>query len=56
MADNGSEEDPLLIRFRKMSKPVRVVYARPRAFISIAAGIAAFLSAVGLIAAGDAAC
>ena len=22
-------EDPLLVRFRKMSKPVRVVYARP---------------------------
>jgi uncharacterized membrane protein len=41
MADNG-REDPLLIRFRKMSKPVRVVYARPRTFISIAAGIVAF--------------
>jgi len=41
MADNSSE-DPLLIRFRKMSKPVRVVYARPRTFISIAIGIAAF--------------
>jgi uncharacterized membrane protein len=35
-------EDPLLARFRKMSKPVRVVYARPRTFISIAIGIAAF--------------
>src|SRR3984885_5049017 len=34
--------DPLLIRFRKMSKPVRVVYARPRTFISVAAGIVAF--------------
>jgi uncharacterized membrane protein len=42
MADNRSE-DPLLVRFQKMSKPVRVVYARPRTFISIAAGIAAFL-------------
>jgi uncharacterized membrane protein len=42
MADNGPE-DPLLIRFRKMSKPVRVVYARPRTFISVAAGIVAFL-------------
>jgi uncharacterized membrane protein len=41
MADNGPE-DPLLIRFRKMSKPVRVVYARPRTFISVAAGIVAF--------------
>jgi uncharacterized membrane protein len=35
--------DPFLARFRKMSKPVRVVYARPRTFISIAIGIVAFL-------------
>jgi uncharacterized membrane protein len=42
MADNDPE-DPLLIRFRKMSKPVRVVYARPRTFISVAAGIVVFL-------------
>jgi uncharacterized membrane protein len=35
-------EDPYLARFRKMSKPVRVVYARPRTFISIAVGIVAF--------------
>jgi uncharacterized membrane protein len=35
-------EDPLLVRFRKMSKPVRVVYARPRTFVSIAIGIVAF--------------
>jgi uncharacterized membrane protein len=41
MADNRSE-DPLLVRFQKMSKPVRVVYARPRTFMSIAAGIVAF--------------
>jgi uncharacterized membrane protein len=41
MADNRSE-DLLLVRFQKMSKPVRVVYARPRTFISIAAGIVAF--------------
>ena len=41
MADN-EPEDPLLVRFRKMSKPVRVVYARPRTFISIAAGLVAF--------------
>ena len=31
-----------LVRFRKLPKPVRVVYARPRTFISIAIGIAAF--------------
>ena len=41
MADN-LPEDPLLIRFRKMSKPVRVVYARPRTFISIVIGIVAY--------------
>jgi uncharacterized membrane protein len=41
MADK-EVEDPFLARFRKMSKPVRVVYARPRTFISIAVGIAAF--------------
>jgi uncharacterized membrane protein len=35
-------EDPFLARFRKMSKPVRVVYARPRTFVAIAIGIAAF--------------
>src|SRR5882672_12071080 len=35
-------EDPFLARFRKMSKPVRVVYARPRTFISIAIGVVAF--------------
>jgi uncharacterized membrane protein len=35
-------EDPHLVRFKKMSKPVRVVYARPRTFISIAIGIVAF--------------
>jgi uncharacterized membrane protein len=36
-------DDPFLLRFRKMSKPVRVVYARPRTFISILIGIVAFL-------------
>jgi uncharacterized membrane protein len=36
-------EDALLVRFRKMSKPVRVVYARPRTFISVLIGIGAFL-------------
>src|ERR1039457_2174552 len=41
MADNGPE-DLLLIRFRQMSKPVRVVYARPRTFISVATGIVVF--------------
>jgi uncharacterized membrane protein len=36
-------EDPHLLRFRKMPRPVRVVYARPRLFVSIALGIVAFL-------------
>ncbi len=35
-------EDPFLARFRKMSKPVRVVYARPRTFISLAVGVVTF--------------
>ena len=35
-------EDAYLHRFRKMSKPARVVYARPRLFISILIGIVAF--------------
>ena len=35
-------DDPFVVRFRKMSRPVRVVYARPRIFISIATGIVAF--------------
>jgi uncharacterized membrane protein len=41
MADKEAG-DPSLLRFRKLSRPVRVVYARPRTFISIAIGIAAF--------------
>lgn len=38
-----TELDEHLARFRKLPKPVRVVYARPRTFISIAIGIVAFL-------------
>jgi uncharacterized membrane protein len=41
MADR--EADDTLARFRKMAKPVRVVYARPRTFVSIGIGILAFL-------------
>jgi uncharacterized membrane protein len=37
-----NELDEHLVRFRKLPKPVRVVYARPRTFTSIAVGIAAF--------------
>lgn len=46
MTGKGVEEkaeDALLLRFRKMSKPVRVIYGRPRTFISIAVGVVAFL-------------
>lgn len=42
MAGKGAE-DPHLLRFRRMPRPVRVVYARPRLFISIVIGVAAFL-------------
>ena len=35
-------DDPRLLRFRKLPTPVRVVYARPRLFIAIAIGFAAF--------------
>lgn len=38
----GKEIEALLLRFRKLPKPVRVVYARPRTFIAIAVGIVAF--------------
>src|SRR6202051_5419803 len=41
MADKEAD-DPRLLRFRKLSRPVRVVYARPRTFISIAIGMGAF--------------
>jgi uncharacterized membrane protein len=41
MADREAE-DPVVARFRKMSKPLRVVYGRPRMFSSIAIGIVAF--------------
>jgi uncharacterized membrane protein len=39
---SGKEFEEHLLRFRKMPKPVRVIYARPRTFISIAIGILAF--------------
>jgi uncharacterized membrane protein len=42
VAKPGKDIDQLLHRFKKMPKPVRVVYARPRTFISIAIGIVAF--------------
>jgi len=41
MADKEAD-DPVLLRFRKMSRPTRVVYGRPRTFIAILIGIVAF--------------
>ena len=35
-------DDPVLTRFRKMPRPARVVYARPRTFFSILIGIMTF--------------
>jgi uncharacterized membrane protein len=35
-------DDPVLLRFRTMSRPVRMVYGRPRTFSSIAIGVVAF--------------
>jgi uncharacterized membrane protein len=42
MATGSEAEDAHLVRFRKMPKPARVIYARPRTFVSILIGIAAF--------------
>jgi uncharacterized membrane protein len=33
------KEDPVLVRFRQMSRPIRLVYARRRTFISLGVGI-----------------
>jgi uncharacterized membrane protein len=41
MADKDADE-AIFIRFQRMPRPVRVVYARPRTFISIAIGTVAF--------------
>ncbi len=38
-----AKEDPVLARFKKMSRPMRLVYARPRTFISLAAGVLVYL-------------
>jgi len=39
----GDTEDPVLARFRQMSRPVRVVYARPRTFVALGVGIVVYL-------------
>ena len=38
----GNEADEVLARFRKMSRPVRLVYARPRTFLAIVIGLLAY--------------
>jgi len=38
----GNELEQALLRFRRLPKPVRVVYARPRTFVAIALGVVAF--------------
>jgi uncharacterized membrane protein len=48
MADREAD-DPVLTRFRKMSRPLRVIYARPRTFLSILTGIAAFFLLPGAL-------
>ncbi|HLX16056.1 MAG TPA: DUF1345 domain-containing protein [Bradyrhizobium sp.] len=40
----GEEFEQRLVRFRKMPKLARVVYARPRSFLSMAVGIACFFA------------
>jgi uncharacterized membrane protein len=45
----NTELDEHLVRFRKLPKPVRVVYSRPRTFISIAIGIVAFFVLPGTL-------
>jgi uncharacterized membrane protein len=42
MAGPKTELDEFIDRFRKMPVPLRVVYARPRTFISMAIGVIAF--------------
>jgi uncharacterized membrane protein len=42
-------DDSRLQRFRKMSRPIRVVYARPRTFISFLVGIVAFFLLPGTL-------
>jgi uncharacterized membrane protein len=41
MADK-QVQDPRLVRFRNLPRPARIIYARPRIFISILVGFAAF--------------
>jgi uncharacterized membrane protein len=35
----GGKEDPVLVRFRQMSRPMRLIYSRPRTFIALTTGV-----------------
>jgi len=35
-------EDPVIERFRRMARPVRIVYGRPRTFVAVAVGVVVF--------------
>jgi uncharacterized membrane protein len=48
MADKATD-DPALVRFRQMSRPVRVVYARPRTFIALTIACLAFFFLPGAL-------
>jgi uncharacterized membrane protein len=37
-----TDQDPRLVRFRSLPKAVRIIYARPRTFVSVAIGVLAF--------------
>jgi uncharacterized membrane protein len=45
----NKEFEEALVRFRNLPLPVRVVYARPRTFIALAAGVVAFLLLPGTL-------
>src|SRR5882757_10705504 len=45
----SKEFEAHLVRFRRMPRPVRVIYARPRTFISMAIGIVAFFLLPGAL-------
>lgn len=38
----ATEQDPRLARYRRLPRPLRIVYARPRIFIALALGVIAF--------------
>jgi uncharacterized membrane protein len=45
----SGEFEERLLRFRKLPRPVRIIYARPRTFIALAVGIVAFVALPGTL-------